>query len=104
MPDDFAPVPGDAVLLPDNQRATVQTVYLCSEPGLAAGDEVTRWSWIVLTDGRLLEVVGRTDARQTRCSIKSRRMPQREIAVEEGRHVLRAKHQRIGAGQVKGTE
>ncbi|MFN8635109.1 MAG: hypothetical protein U0893_14735 [Chloroflexota bacterium] len=59
MPDDFAPVPGDAVLLPDNQRATVQTVYLCSEPGLAAGDEVTRWSWIVLTDGRLLEVAPR---------------------------------------------
>jgi hypothetical protein len=54
--DGFAPLPGDAVCLPGGERATVETVYLCAEPGL---DDVTRWSWIVLTDGRLLEVAPR---------------------------------------------
>lgn len=54
--DGFAPLPGDAVNLPGNTPGTVETVYLCSEP---SGDDLTRWSWIVLADGRLLEVAPR---------------------------------------------
>ena len=54
--DGFAPLPGDVVVLPGDVRATVQTVYLCAE---ASGREVVRWSWIVLEDGRLLEIAPR---------------------------------------------
>lgn len=54
--DGFAPLPGDTVSLPEDDRGTVETVYLCSEP---SGDDVTRWSWIVLADGRLIEVAPR---------------------------------------------
>jgi hypothetical protein len=54
--DGFAPVPGDTLALPDGERVTVETVYLCSEP---SGDDVTRWTWIVLADGRLSEVAPR---------------------------------------------
>ena len=56
MVDGFAPLPGDAVSLPDGGRGLVETVYLCSEP---SGDDLTRWSWIVLADGRLLEIAPR---------------------------------------------
>jgi hypothetical protein len=49
--DGFAPLPGDTISLPDDDRGIVETVYLCSEP---SGDDVTRWSWIVLADGRLV--------------------------------------------------
>jgi hypothetical protein len=72
MPERFAPLPGDTIGLPGerpaDQRGLVETVYLCSEPngpsvpgsddGGTAGD-VTRWSWIVLSDGRLLEIAPR---------------------------------------------
>ena len=54
--DGFAPLPGDAVSLPGGDRGIVETVYLCSEP---SGDDTTRWSWIVLADGRLIEVAPR---------------------------------------------
>jgi hypothetical protein len=62
--DGFAPLPGDVVFLPDamsgnesaRTRATVETVYLCSESN---GVELIRWSWIVLADGRLLEIAPR---------------------------------------------
>jgi hypothetical protein len=54
--DGFAPLPGDVVLLPGDARATVRTVYLCAESG---GRELVRWSWIVLDDGRLLEIAPR---------------------------------------------
>jgi hypothetical protein len=54
--DGFAPLPGDAVSLPGGDRRVVETVYLCSEP---SGDDLTRWSWIVFADGRLLEVAPR---------------------------------------------
>ena len=54
--DGFAPLPGDAVNLPGAEPGIVETVYLCSEP---SGDDVTRWSWIVLADGRLIEVAPR---------------------------------------------
>ena len=54
--DGFAPLPGDTIALPGDERGIVATVYLCSEPG---GHDVTRWSWIVLADGRLLEVAPR---------------------------------------------
>lgn len=54
--DGFAPLPGDTVSLPDDERGRVETVYLCAEP---SGDDVTRWSWIVLADGRLIEVAPR---------------------------------------------
>lgn len=66
--DGFAPLPGDCVQLPSvappGERtstpaptsATVETVYLCSE---AAGEQLVRWSWIVLADGRLLEIAPR---------------------------------------------
>jgi hypothetical protein len=52
----FAPLPGDAVSLPGAERAIVETVYLCSE---TSDDDVTRWSWIVLADGRLIEIAPR---------------------------------------------
>jgi hypothetical protein len=55
--DGFAPLPGDTVSLPSDDRGTVETVYLCSEP--SGADDLTRWSWIVLTDGRLIEVAPR---------------------------------------------
>jgi hypothetical protein len=54
--DGFAPLPGDTVGLPGDERGLVEAVYLCAEPG---GDEVTHWSWIVLADGRMLEVAPR---------------------------------------------
>jgi hypothetical protein len=54
--DSFAPLPGDTVSLPGDQRAMVETVYLCAEPDEGT---VTRWSWIVFSDGRLLEVAPR---------------------------------------------
>lgn len=54
--DGFAPLPGDTVSLPGGDRGLVETAYLCSEP---SGDDVTRWSWFVLADGRLLEVAPR---------------------------------------------
>jgi hypothetical protein len=48
------------VLLPGGDRGTVGTVYLCAEASVEAGQElVTRWSWIVLADGRLLEIAPR---------------------------------------------
>jgi hypothetical protein len=55
--DGFAPLPGDTVGLPGDARGTVETVYLCSEP--SGDDDVTRWTWITLTDGRLIEVAPR---------------------------------------------
>lgn len=58
--DGFAPLPGDTVQLPGpvpaEARATVQTAYLCSESN---GVALVRWSWIVLEDGRLLEIAPR---------------------------------------------
>ena len=55
--DGFAPLPGDTVSLPDDDCGTVETVYLCSE---TSGDgDVTRWTWVMLTDGRLIEVAPR---------------------------------------------
>ena len=54
--DGFAPLPGDTLARPDGGLGAVETVYLCSEPSV---DAVTRWSWIVLADGRLLEVAPR---------------------------------------------
>jgi hypothetical protein len=54
--DGFGPLPGDTVGLPGGETGLVETVYLCSEP---SGDEMTRWSWVVLADGRLLEVAPR---------------------------------------------
>jgi hypothetical protein len=54
--DGFAPLPGDGVSLPGGERALVETVYLCAEPD---GDDLVRWSWIVLADGRLLEIAPR---------------------------------------------
>ncbi len=61
--DGFAPVPGDVVLLPGDARGTVEAVYLCAESSVEDGrDQVTRWSWIVLSDGRLLEVAPRGSA------------------------------------------
>ena len=54
--DGFAPLPGDTLDLPGGERVAVETVYLCSEP---SGDDVTRWTWITLVDGRLLEVAPR---------------------------------------------
>jgi hypothetical protein len=73
--DGFAPLPGDRVRLPvatpggqgdtaapasetaaPTSVATVQTVYLCSEQD---GSQLVRWSWIVLEDGRLLEIAPR---------------------------------------------
>jgi hypothetical protein len=54
--DGFAPLPGDSIGLPSGDRGAVQTVYLCSEP---SGDELTRWTWVVLADGRLLEIAPR---------------------------------------------
>ena len=56
--DGFAPLPGDTVSLPGDERAVVETVYLCAEPN-AVDDDLTRWSWIALADGRLLEVAPR---------------------------------------------
>jgi hypothetical protein len=55
--DGFAPLPGDAISLPGGELATAQTVYLCSEP--SNGDDLTRWTWVVLADGRLLEIAPR---------------------------------------------
>ena len=54
--DGFAPLPSDTVSMPKCDSGTVETVYLCAEP---SGTDTTRWSWIVLTDGRLLEVAPR---------------------------------------------
>jgi hypothetical protein len=62
--DGFAPLPGDTVQLPGpssgpapaNARTKVQTVYLCAESN---GLDLVRWSWIVLEDGRLLEIAPR---------------------------------------------
>jgi hypothetical protein len=54
--DGFAPLPGDTISLPSGDRVAVQTVYLCSEP---SGDALTRWTWVVLADGRLLEIAPR---------------------------------------------
>jgi len=54
--DGFAPLPGDAISLPGGDRGIVETVYLCAEP---SGDAITRWTWIALADGRLLEVAPR---------------------------------------------
>lgn len=54
--DGFAPVPGDTLILPGEERATVTTVYLCAEQ---IGEVTTRWSWILLADGRLLETAPR---------------------------------------------
>ena len=54
--DGFAPLPGDAVNLPGGERGLVETVYLCTEP---SGDDLIRWTWIVLADGRLIEVAPR---------------------------------------------
>ncbi len=54
--DGFAPLPGDSISLPGGGRGLVETVYLCAEPD---GDDLIRWSWIVLADGRLLEVAPR---------------------------------------------
>ena len=66
--DGFAPLPGDTIHLldsasvlmsgpvPSDVRARVQTVYLCAESN---GLELIRWSWIVLEDGRLLEIAPR---------------------------------------------
>jgi hypothetical protein len=62
MADAFAPLPGDAIGLPGGERGRVEAVYLCSEPNGPPGDtagEATRWSWIVLGDGRLLEIAPR---------------------------------------------
>jgi len=55
-PDGFAPLPGDTVAIPGEEPGRVETVYLCAEP---SGGDLTRWSWIVLVDGRLLEVAPR---------------------------------------------
>ena len=54
--DGFAPLPGDTIAIPGEEPGHVESVYLCAE---SSGDEVTRWSWIVLADGRLLEVAPR---------------------------------------------
>jgi hypothetical protein len=54
--DGFAPLPGDSINLPGGERGLVGTVYLCAEPD---GDDLVRWSWIVLADGRLLEIAPR---------------------------------------------
>jgi hypothetical protein len=54
--DGFAPLPGDIVTWPDDQRGTVATVYLCAE---TSGEDATRWTWAALADGRLLEVAPR---------------------------------------------
>ena len=59
MAEGFAPLPGDAIALPGDKKALVETVYLCSEPAIVHGDDPTRWSWIVLDGGRLLEVAPR---------------------------------------------
>jgi hypothetical protein len=62
MADAFAPLPGDTIGLPGGERGQVATVYLCSEPSGPPGDvagEPTRWTWIVLADGRLLEIAPR---------------------------------------------
>ncbi len=54
--DGFAPLPGDIVALPNDEQGTIATVYLCAE---TSGEDVTRWTWTVLADGRLLEVAPR---------------------------------------------
>ena len=54
--DGFAPLPGDSLAVPGGERGIVETVYLCAEP---SGDAITRWTWIALADGRLLEVAPR---------------------------------------------
>lgn len=54
--DGFAPLPGDIMQFPNAARGTVQTVYLCAESN---GVDLIRWSWIVLDDGRLLEIAPR---------------------------------------------
>jgi len=54
--DGFGPVPGDVVAWPGGQTGTVATVYLCAE---TSGETVTRWTWAVFEDGRLLEIAPR---------------------------------------------
>jgi hypothetical protein len=54
--DGFAPLPSDSISLPGGERGRVETVYLCAEPD---ADDLVRWSWIVLADGRLLEIAPR---------------------------------------------
>jgi hypothetical protein len=61
--DGFAPLPGDTLALPgamparpDGERGVVATVYLCTE---TSGEDVTRWTWALLEDGRLLEIAPR---------------------------------------------
>jgi hypothetical protein len=54
--DGFAPLPSDTISLHGGNLGIVETVYLCAEPSVG---DVTRWSWIVLADGRLIEVAPR---------------------------------------------
>lgn len=54
--DGFGPVPGDVVALPGGDAVPAATVYLCAE---TADRAATRWTWVVLADGRLLEVAPR---------------------------------------------
>jgi hypothetical protein len=97
--DGFAPLPGDTISLPDDERAIGQTVYLCAEPGI---DEVSRWSWIVLEDGRLLEIAPRGCALYDPPNVLARRGGRfLELAARDGALVRFEERVRAGTWQAR---
>jgi hypothetical protein len=97
--DGFGPLPGDTISLPSGDRGTVQTVYLCSEP---SGDALTRWSWVVLADGRLLEVAPRGCALYDPPQVLTRGSgPFLELAAQDGALVRFEERVRAGTWEAR---
>lgn len=97
--DGFAPLPGDVVGLPGGSRGIVETVYLCSEPG---ADDLTRWSWIVLADGRLVEVAPRGCALYAPPQVLARGTgPSLELVAQDGALVRFEERVRAGTWEAR---
>ncbi|MCC7370637.1 MAG: hypothetical protein IT306_19610 [Chloroflexi bacterium] len=106
--DDFGPVPGDRLLLPaatarraaeSETDATVQTIYLCSEP---EGERLVRWTWIILDDGRLLEIAPRGCALYDPPTVLRRGSgPFMELAAQDGALVRFEERVRAGVWEAR---
>jgi hypothetical protein len=97
--DGFAPLPGDTISLPPGDRVAVQTVYLCSEP---SGDALTRWTWVVLVGGRLLEIAPRGCALYDPPQVLARGSgPFLELAAQDGALVRFEERVRAGTWEAR---
>jgi hypothetical protein len=97
--DGFAPLPGDTFGLLDGEPAIVETVYLCAEP---SGGDLTRWTWVVLADGRLIEVAPRGCAIYAAPRLLKRGTgPFLELAAQDGALVRFEERVRAGSWEAR---